>query len=105
MFKFGLWWLLHNSVNILKNTELLTLKWVIAWYMNFISTKFLQKKKTKLKKKHFIKMLTESTSGFSHSIEEHKQCGLIKRCANISASLGRFRKTQSLELFHFTDDN
>ena len=44
MFKFGLWWLLHNSVNILKNTELLTLKWVIAWYMNFISTKFLQKK-------------------------------------------------------------
>ena len=51
MFKFGLWWLLHNSVNILKNTELLTLKWVIAWYMNFISTKFLQKK-TKLKKKN-----------------------------------------------------
>ena len=44
-------------------------------------------------------MLTESISGFSHSAEEHKQCGLIKWCANMSASLGKFRKTQSLELF------
>ena len=74
-------------------------------YELYLNKFFKKKKKTKLKKKHFIKMLTESTSGFSHSIEEHKQCGLIKRCANMSASLGRFRKTQSLELFHFTDDN
>ena len=44
-------------------------------------------------------MLTENISGFSHSAEEHKQCGLIKWCANMSASLGKFRKTQSLELF------
>lgn len=45
----------------------------------------------------------EGTLGFPLK-GEHKQCGLIKQCANTSITR-KIQKNTDLELFHFTDDN
>lgn len=43
------WWWLHNSVKILKTTELYTSNRWTVWYINYISIKLLPKRKTENK--------------------------------------------------------